>query len=147
MGPLYLFLQVVRQNPILTAQLSMDKCRKTQQGWPKWFAEPGSHNVDTVLSVEAPGHCMGFKEKASNLELLQFLQDVIAPVIPALGTCKDQLKRGSKLFAVSLVHLDDGYVVYSVSVSHSIADAATYFRPYHVQLILAEELVLVCLLE
>lgn len=123
--------KVVNQNPILTGRASKTgifnnvKIMITSGSFPT-----NSHDFVNDLSLfdYNSSAILPDLSRLNETEILHFMDDNIAPIVPKIDSVIESISNGSPLFGIDLIHLPDGYACYVVKMSHCVGDGVCYFK-------------------
>lgn len=67
-------------------------------------------------------------ENMDGMEILQFMDDFLAPIIPTTESVFSLAMDGGPLFRIDVIQLPNSYACYVVSMSHCVGDGVTYYN-------------------
>ena len=126
--------EVVNKNPILTGRASKKGTFIDAQIIITTGAFPtASHEFVNVLDYTntttssfmcaVPDLC-----KMDEKQILHFMDDFIAPIVPKAESVIESISNGSPLFYIDLALLPGGYACYVIKMSHCVGDGVCYFK-------------------
>ena len=113
--------RVVAANPILSGKIVVGEGGKGLAIAP---AERTDLDPATLNIVAGPKE---FDLPADIIARCRYCQEVLDPLVPDVGNAMQQKASGGPLFVVSVIELPGSRAAYSVSLSHIVGDAWTYY--------------------
>lgn len=123
---------VVQRNPILTGRAQSSGLLGKTKVSIKLGAFPiESHDYISEFYYDAiervlPAH--GNLRSLGQTELIRFMDEHLAPLLPRAESVMESVKSGNPLFGVDLITLPDEYACYAMRLSHCVGDGVTYYK-------------------
>ena len=124
--------KVVERNPILTgtARVSGGPCK------PEVHIVPGKHTVEkhdfvNEINLEQDSAVAPTNmnlEKMNETEILNFMDEFLAPIVPKTMSVIESIQSSAPLFGIDVIQLPHDYACYAVSMSHCVGDGVTYYN-------------------
>lgn len=67
-------------------------------------------------------------QRMSEMQMLQFMDEYISPMIQPAESVIESCQSGGSLFGVDVIQLPDNYACYYVRMSHCVGDGVTYYN-------------------
>lgn len=122
---------VVHRNPILTGRAQMSSFFNTKISIKPGKYPSDSHSFVNEIIPEALPASVTEKliaQEMNETEVLQFMDDFLAPLVPPAESVIESIQSGGPLFGIDVIKLPGDYACYFVRMSHCVGDGVTYYN-------------------